>query len=281
MTWRSQWSAISGRISGLHEAGSVLLTTLLINSSDAYGTSNRLSYQVRLVLDELASYLEAYRATLPIAAIDELKAFLDEEAPRIKEVTTGLNAVQIGLPSLIWLRAAVDYHLRDAEVVAVILTERAFTHLQSLLDADPRVRTAWESAFAAGEVACERLGATHLLQHGVWSFKAHAAGGRTDLVLGEPLSDPSRVESAAEALVLTEWKVARERAEASVIVEKARAQARLYAGGILSGIELASYRYVVLVSRDRIAPIADEVSDGIRYRTINIAVTPSTPSRAT
>jgi hypothetical protein len=209
-----------------------------------------------------------------------LETFLDEEAPRIRGVTTGLNAVQIGLPSLIWLRAAVEYHLRDTEVVAVRLTERAFTHLQSLIVADASVRTAWEAAFASGEIACERLGAAHLLQHGVWPFKAHAAGGRTDLVLGEPLSDPSRVESAAEALVLTEWKVARKQTEASVLAEKARAQAHLYAGGILSGIELASYRYIVLVSRDRIAPIADEVSDGVRYRTINIAVGPSTPSRA-
>ena len=84
-----------------------------------------------------------------------------------------------------------------------------------------------------GETHCEMLGAAHLLSHGIWGFKASAKGERTDLILGEPLTDLSEVESTAEALVLTEWKVVRKSNELQDKAEEALEQAKRYACGVL------------------------------------------------
>ena len=64
------------------------------------------------------------------------------------------------------------------------LVERAFIHLQRTIVVDHDIRKKWKSAFNTGEIACERLGAVHLLSHGIWAFKADALGERTDLILG-------------------------------------------------------------------------------------------------
>jgi hypothetical protein len=43
-------------------------------------------------------------------------------------------------------------------------------------------------------LACEKLAGVHLLLHGIWAFKVHAAGERTDLVFPQP----SRLELAGD-----------------------------------------------------------------------------------
>lgn len=91
------------------------------------------------------------------------------------------------LAPLAWLRAEVDYHLRDFDAVARRLSERAFLHLQQTIIADDVVRDRWQVALAKGETACEKLGASHLLVHGIFAFKITGAGARTDLVFGEPI----------------------------------------------------------------------------------------------
>ncbi|HTB58557.1 MAG TPA: hypothetical protein VLC06_11810, partial [Polyangia bacterium] len=120
-------------------------------------------------------------------------------------------------------------------------------------------------------------GAVHLLTHGIWAFKAHGAGARTDLVLGAPI-DPgdSRVHDV-EALVLTEWKIAGAQNLSSKI-DEAHTQLRLYKGGILSGFELTSRRYVVVVC-DQNLRLPDHHDDGgIECRHICINRGEDTPS---
>jgi hypothetical protein len=81
-------------------------------------------------------------------------------------------------------------------------------------------------------------------------------------------------------MALTEWKVAATQPEA---VEKAGAallQARLYSVGALAAFEIRSVRYLVVVTSDRVALPDDVSSDGVTYRHINVAVSPSTPSVA-
>lgn len=280
MTWRTQWAAIAGRISGLIEAGQIIVDTLRISSHDSYGASNRVSQQARELLFEIESFASAFGEVLPPNARDEIARFIQEEGPRIRDVTTGLNSLQVCLPSLAWLRAAVQYHLTDIAAVATRVTERAFIHLRSLLVADEGTQRQWRVAFDRGEVACERLGAAHLLQHGIWCFKASGIGARTDLVLGEPLTDPTTIERAADALVLTEWKLIRDQSAVGEVAAAARTQAHLYGTELLSGIELARYRYIVLVSLSRMPHLEDVLLNDVLYRHVNLVISPVTPSRA-
>ena len=129
------------------------------------------------------------------------------------------------------------------------IVERAFIHLQRSIVVDPSVKKLWTEAYDGGEVRCEGLGAVHLLLHGIWAFKASATGERTDLVLGQPLTDLSQAEASAEALVLTEWKVIRNSKELDTKAEQAYRQASAYVKGVLAGFELAECRYLVLVSK--------------------------------
>jgi hypothetical protein len=166
-------------------------------------------------------------------------------------------------------------------VIARRRSERAFVHLQQLIVANPSIRASWKTAFDEGEVACERLGGAHLLLHGIWAFKAHGPGARTDLVLGEAVTDAAAVERVADALVLTEWKLVRKEADATSIAEQARSQASHYGAGLLSGIELADYRYIVLVSLRGLPKLVDVTEGGTTYRHVHIAIAPPSPSKAT
>ena len=49
---------------------------------------------------------------------------------------------------------------------------------------------------------------------------------------------------------------------------------------VLGGVELASHRYLVAVTRTQIAPAKDAVKGAVTYRCINIAVDPESPSVA-
>ena len=135
------------------------------------------------------------------------------------------------------------------------------------------------SAFKKGEVHCEKLGAIHLLWHGIWAFKVNAEGARTDLVMGNTIDNPSQVENAS-GLILTEWKRASSSSDATKKLEEARIQAQKYTAGALGGIELSSPKYIIVVTKDYInLPLDIEVGD-IKYRHVNIATEPSVPSTA-
>ena len=159
------------------------------------------------------------------------------------------------------------------------MSERAFQHLQRSIVADLTVLARWHEAFKQGELACEKLGAAHLLSHGLWGFKASGAGEATDLVFAEPLN-LTAVESAAEALVLTEWKLIRKPSEIVSQAKAAHNQAARYARGLLGGLELRDYRYLILVSEAFIGCPEDFTEDDVRYRYVNIAVSSSCPSKS-
>ncbi len=127
-------------------------------------------------------------------------------------------------------------------------------------------------------MACEKLGAVHLLLHGIWAFKVDAAGARTDLVFQEPASLEG-VQRYAAGLVLTEWKKAVVTAEVNQRFQEARSQAKRYSQGSLLGSELTSYRYAVVVSERQVEVPNDLKEGNVIYRHINIAVDPQVPSR--
>src|SRR5688572_22933112 len=138
------------------------------------------------------------------------------------------------------LAARVDGFIRAAEVFgqfshggrhdARSRVESAFEHLRRLLAVDSTVRERWDAAFQSGETHCEKLGAVHLLAHGIWAFKVSGSGAATDLVMNEPLQNElPLVERTGNAIVLTEWKVVRDVRGLERKAAEARAQAKLYA----------------------------------------------------
>ena len=118
-----------------------------------------------------------------------------------------------------------------------------------------------------------------MLYHGIWAFKANATGGKTDLILNEPLPSTAIIESAADTLVLTEWKLVKSPNELQNKIQEAQKQAEIYSSDVLGGIEIRNYRYLVMVSKNRLEMPADSIQNATTYRHINIAVCPGTPSK--
>jgi hypothetical protein len=232
------------------------------------------------VLLTLVDFSQNY--PLPVAAKDCIDKFIDQHGGAIRDQSgTGEAIDERVWRTLVALGAFVaelSFLLADQQQEIRAKSELAFSHLQRLIIADPDVRQKWINAFTAGETSCEQLGAVHLLGHGIYAFKADGRGGRTDLVFRDaPLSE---APSYAAGLVLTEWKVCRVPTQASQRFAEARAQAELYGVGVLGGIELASYRYAVVVSEKSVDVPDDIVVDGVTYRHLNIVVDPDSPSSA-
>jgi hypothetical protein len=204
---------------------------------------------------------------------------IDTGFPNLKSANA-FNHVHVMVTLLVSFRAEFEYHLSDTTAVAKRLSERAFTHLQRSIVVDAELRKKWKDGFEKGEPACEKLGAVHLLLHGIWAFKVNTEGERTDLVFNDPIRQSSFIERTAEALVLTEWKRVRSASETEAKAGDARKQAARYTVGALGGVELARYRFIVLVSKETLTPPEDLLENGIVYRHINIAVEPRSPSKS-
>jgi hypothetical protein len=275
--WNSKWKAISARILSLIDAGAFLFKT---TENDNCGVTQHLLRNAREAVSGLRE-LQSVTA-LPDVLKKSLERFLSDYDSRFSASApsrqSGFPAVAGVLPLLASFRAEFEYLLADTEIVGVCLSVRAFTHLQRSIVADEVVRSRWQEAFDKGEVACEGLGACHLLSHGVWAFKTSAKGERTDLVLGIPLRIGDDVPRAAEALVLTEWKLVRTETELPAKAEEAYEQAKRYSEGILAGFELASRRYLVLVSRHHLDLPSPRQDAEVIYEYRNVAVSPRTPS---
>jgi len=280
MIWTENWQRISSRISGLIESTDLLLATFGLERGDPDSVVRK---TVLPELKQLSLLLDAFNAkyaeTLPSGAASALKEFLVSWRP--PEPATGfeLSALQSVVPLAIF-RRAFEYLADDREVEVRALTELAFEHLKRLLAVDERVRDRWKSAFEARETRCEKLGAVHLLHHGIWAFKVSAVGAATDLVYAEPIADqiPS-IRRTARVLVLTEWKLVRDQSEVEEKAEDARRQARLYSEGILAELELKTVRYVILVSKENLEVPPDKIEGATTFRHILLPIEPETPSK--
>lgn len=274
-----EWKALKARIDGLALMAQMAITAHSSQSGDAgmQGPVKREAANINLVLDR---FLKSFDQELPL----ECKSAISQHVARGVEptVNTGGNAplaIANVVTPFIALSSTVTYLLADTQHAIHRLAERAFMHLQRTIESNPAVRVDWKSAFEDGETRCEQLGATALLLHGIFAFKVNAAGARTDLVFPEPLR-LSDVALAAEGLVLTEWKLVRDPTQAIAKGREAREQTRLYASSALGGVELRSYRYIVLVSLHALHSLPEDCEEGgIKYRHINVQVDPETPSQ--
>jgi hypothetical protein len=279
MTLRSEWTALAARIDGFLASTATYLQTLVPAKDDPYGGADDvLLPESARIYAELKQFAERHSSTLPPPACDGLHRFFEEHKDHFKPGwRAGWQGLKVIAPALGSVRSEVSFHLADFAATARRLSERAFIHLQRSIVADEDIRNKWKQAFAEREEHCEQLGAVHLLSHGIWAFKASAEGERTDLIFADQAIDESEAESAAEALVLTEWKKVKSSAERDTKARAARKQAGLYKAGSLASIELAAYGYIVLVSKRRLDPIDDLIEAGVTYKHINVAVDPKTP----
>jgi hypothetical protein len=284
-----QWKALSGRIHGLVQTGQQLHASFGFDSYEAL--YKQLREHCLKTLTDVEHFRDSFSQSLPPSAIAAIRICVHPRAVNsVRRLLTTANTpdmtpilwnqqIWAALLSLATFETEMTFILSDVQAAIRARVERAFEHLQRLIVVDAATREQWKAALAEGEQSCERLGAVHLLLHGIFAFKVNAAGERTDLVFPRPVSGLDE-QRYADGLVLTEWKVARSDAEALRKLANARAQAKLYGQGVLSGVELTTVRYAVVVSPQRIA-VPDDVPDGtVVYRHINIAVDPETPSKA-
>ena len=274
-----RWRLIKARVDGI-AAAATLHAQLQVNSSDTYSALKTLGRSAAAALDELRLLISEFTPALPNGVSAMLDKFVVDRASLFEEAKANVEAARGAIPLLAGLVSELSVLVQDQQVTLRLRVERAFLHLQQRLAADPREREVWKEAFGQGEVRCEALGSAHLLLHGLLAFKAHASGARTDLVFAEPI-DEAVSGRGVEGLVLTEWKVG-DRAGAQGRYDTAFAQICRYAAGPLSGVDLAGYRYLVLVTEGRLPATEippDRLEAGIIYRHINIAVDPEVPSR--
>lgn len=284
MNWLIDWRAISLKIKGLLDAGTFFYRALHTSSEDSRSVKEKvLLPNAEKILGNLRDFSVKYQSELPKVAVECLNSFIN--TPEMKdqslfkpEGSWAPGNVQFALTSLAVFQSEFNYLIADTEFIARRLTERAFIHLQRSIVVDETIREKWKTAFKSHETKCEKLGALHLLSHGVWAFKVDATGGKTDLILNEPLTSLSNIESAADALVLTEWKLVRAKNGLDAKIQKAQRQAEIYSSDVLGGMELRNYRYLVMVSENRLEMPADIIKGPTKYRHINIAVEPESPA---
>lgn len=284
-TWRAEWRALSTQMEGLLQAAGFYHNT----SAGGRDTTPISSYIVPFaerIFIQIKQFYHRYRGLLNPELLPVLDSFLQNEGLFCGSGTFhDKQAIQRCMLLSIF-RAEVDYVLSDRAATSRQLAERAFVHLCRTIVVDGTARIKWQTAFSEEkEIGCEKLGALHLLQHGIWAFKASSEGERTDLILQDRITDYEEVERVADALVLTEWKrITGSPKDYSAAMEReiTRAQTQFdnYRNGSLAAIELHSVGYLVLVSQKRLK-LRGETFSGERgtYRIVNIPVDPDSPGK--
>ncbi|MER2508095.1 MAG: hypothetical protein ABTQ27_04975 [Amaricoccus sp.] len=273
------WSALGRRLDGLlvvHDRF-CQLPSKAVNGSQEKALLESAVGLARAYLDLRASLAGSPDVSLPEFDETRLNSLAAGSLDDRSKSQRAANLAELVLRLSI-LRNDIDSVMFDGQEEIRSRAERAFRHLQWSIAADEAVRTAWISAFK-NEPACEALGATHLLSHGIFAFKANSTSARTDLVFHEPI-DTASAEAVADGLVLTEWKRLKDPNKLNDVVSGAEKQAGLYAAGVLGGRELRRVRYIVVVSCQQIAMPEDVRREDYVIRHVNIAVQPSSPSAA-
>ncbi len=274
--WELEWNAISRRIAGIVEASTFLFHT---RENDAAFSTNILADNCKETALAIKA-LTAHRGGMPPKAVEALDRFSRIWDQTVYLGNSGFPATQAFVVALASFRAEFDYSISDHDAIVGNRVLRAFEHLQRCLVVDRDLHEKWEAAFQAGEVACEGLGAAHLLLHGIWGFKTSATGEKTDLVLGTRLVVDDRLIASANGLVLTEWKLVRTGDDPEKKMRQGLKQAGRYSDSILSGFEVTSERYVVLVGEKEFKRPEDIPEGSIKYICVPIYLNRDSPSVA-
>lgn len=247
MDYRDEWAALDNRISALARAAEYVAAVLPRAPGDGFGVvRKRIAREMTEITTALETFHKNFARNLEAPAVKALESFLSDKW--VSDAPEMINANLVGIAALLTLQSEFNYTLRDIEALMRIRADNAFDHLRALLHVDKELRGRWRAALAnENEPGCERLGALHLLSHGIRGFKMHGQRSITDLVFQEPL-DNEAIGGAQNALILTEWKVVRQPKEMKDKVEEAIAQMREYRAGVLGHSELRNTRYIVVVT---------------------------------
>lgn len=278
MTLLSEWSALSARIHKLESASRLYLSTQTPAFTSRTRIIEPLVENINRLREEVRGFNERHGMLLQESAQNSIGRFLGWNPTETSQAATYYTLLE-QIIFLCSFETEFTHLLSSHDVTVKRITERALLHLSRSLIVDEELKTRWVAAFHEREERIEKLGGVHLLQHGIWGFKVHASGERTDLVLNEPITDLDVVTRTSEGLVLTEWKRCTDPGDAQQLWNNALTQAFLYSKGCLAATELRDTRYLVLVSKNRINEPDDVVDKGICYRHINIAINPPTPSK--
>jgi hypothetical protein len=283
MHFRDQWRAVSNRIRGLGEALHLHAAVLRVHSGDSFGVANKLIDHSFKISHELRNFRDDFGSALPqeaLSAINDVLSQLPGSTGQLVGDTPDMRRERAwaAVVLLSAFESEMTLALSNTQESIRTRTERAINHLQRSIIVDKRIRDDWKGALARGEVDCEKIGAVHLLLHGIYAFKVSAAGARTDLVYQEPAQRFDGEAAYADGLVLTEWKIVTSD-DVKQKCEQARSQAANYACGALGGTELTSYRYIVAVSSNYVELPDTQIVGGVAYVHRNIAVLPKVPSR--
>ena len=280
MSYHDHWKLLAARLRGLSRAGEMFINYSGNHDPDGGGI-HYLQELAQKVTADLDGFSKRFSHSLPADAKADIDAMVSSIGPLVNDQSssTGTRRIQVGvaLLKLAGVESELTYALSSDQERIRSRLERAFAHLQRLLVVDAGIAANWRTAFQKGERACEQLGGVQLLHHGIWAYKIDAAGERTDLVFQEPAREVETVEKFADGMVLTEWKVA-SAANAAAKFAEARAQAKRYASGALSGTDLTNYRYAVVVTEKQVGPPPNIEEGQIIFRHLNIAIDPNTPS---
>ena len=281
MEWIEKWIALSARIEGLLRSGEFVVSVLSYRNGDGLGIVRKwIVPEIKNITEEIKIFHNIHKNDLPDLATDALTRFFLQDWVANEPHQENTNILSIA--ALVTFRSEFDYLIRDSEIEARNRSEVAFGHLQRLITIDPDARKKWKEAFAQHETSCEKLGAVHLLAHGIFAFKITGTDSATDLAYNEPVSNESAiVRRSANALILTEWKLVKDVSKVDQKAKEARIQIGHYTQGVLGGIELKRTKFIVLVSLQSIQAMPTDLElNGITYRHINISVDPASPSVA-
>ena len=178
MNWLTEWKALSAQIEGVLEAARFYLESNRTGKNDSYQVAReQLIPQIKNLIETLNTFSDTHKSFIPLDAAQFLGSQLQKVGPMINRpivVNDPFAFVHIMGTVLASFRAGFEYYISDTAAVARRLSERAFLHLQRSIIADKDLRRKWSEAFELGETDCEKLGAAHLLVHGIWAFKVNA-----------------------------------------------------------------------------------------------------------
>ncbi|MBY0281426.1 MAG: hypothetical protein K2W94_04630 [Alphaproteobacteria bacterium] len=280
----NEWNSICIRVKSLCEANV---------GSGIHGSHRNISIIAKGIYESIKEFKKAFENVLPNKALDLLEIYINTSIEKFKqkenpsiyrpefEPTSNSDTVKEYIASLALIAGEISHYLNDAQTLIHKNVERTFLLLQRQLEVDGHVKADWEKGWfpeegkknIRGEVYFEKLGMAHFLGQNIWAFKVSAPKGTTDAILSEP-------GDIVDGAVLTEWKIVQDKNNYQSVIDKAKAQAEKYQNGVLGGIELFNYRYLVLVSKKYLKNLPLEIPDGnITYKIKNIATDPNTPGK--
>jgi hypothetical protein len=286
MSYQEEWIAINARIVALNSAATLRAQRHAAGGQESFGLGNLMRRECQEIAELLQIYGATHRNTMPNEATLAIERLLDcrpIQGVRDGNVIHDDRSIPEAVPALVMFAGEMTYIFADRQHWLRLRSQRALEHLQRTLAVNKRVRQEWTEAFdGSGEVECEQLGGVHLLGQGIYAFKIDATGAATDLVFNEPV-EPEEAARIGDGLVLTEWKVADNEAEAASMFEQAFAQARIYPVTAMSGLLLRKYRYIIVITEQQ---MPQEIVDGARrdlngvvYLPFNIAIRPRGAAR--